>query len=534
MRSLGSLDTESGWPPTQTHRQSGENSSYSEESRHSLVHTTARPVIVRPTLVDKLGEQFESLDANVPIILGGDFNMGDIDWVNNTIAPGSNKKTLCETLIDVFEDHHLDQIQQECTRENAVLDLCVTNRRGLVKSCNTVPGIADHHIIVVDSMIKAQRLKKPRCPIKQWSKVNWETIREERGKFRDDFLQDCEQRDVEANYKVFVDHIDDVISRHVPSKMSSSRRNVPWMTPAIRRMANKKQRLYIRAKRTHEDQHWAQYRAHENNTTKALRKARWNCINGILQTSLDDGNSKSFWRYIFSQKNDQSGVAALKENGKLHSGGQKKAEILNHQFSSDFTADQPGVQTTLSLPAYPPLRQLVVNVKGVEKLLQEINPSKASGPDQVPCHILRELSVELAPVLTAIFTQSLETSMLPSAWCTAYVTPVFKKGPTCQPENYQPHLCYVQGAGAHHMQPHQGPPRQTRNSLMATTRLPGILLLRNTVADHGARPSSHQGWWTPNRHGRIGLHQGFWQSAPRETAKQTATVWNTSVGDKKR
>ena len=178
--------------------------------------------------------------------------------------------------------------------------------------------------------------------------------------------------------------------------------------------------------------------AHKNNTTKALREARWDNTNGILQTSLDDGNSKPFRRYIFSQKNDQSGVAALKENGMLNSGGQKKAEILNHQFSSVFTADQPGVQTTLSGPAYPPLRQLVVNVKCVEKLLQEIDPSKGFGPDQVPCRILQEFSVELAPVLTAIFTQTLETGMLPFAWRKACETPVFKKGPTCQPENNLP------------------------------------------------------------------------------------------------
>ena len=182
----------------------------------------------------------ESLDSDVPIIIGGNFNAGDIDWENSKIAPGSDKKTLCETLIDVFEDHHLDQIQWECTRENAVLDLYVTNRPGLIKSCNAVPGIADHHIIVVNSMIKAQRLKKPRRPIKQWSKANWETIREETGKFRDDFLQDCEQRDVEAIYTAFVDHIVDVISRHVSMKMSSWRRNVPWMTPAIKRLTNKK------------------------------------------------------------------------------------------------------------------------------------------------------------------------------------------------------------------------------------------------------------------------------------------------------
>ena len=106
-----------------------------------------------PDSVNQLGEQLESLDSDVPIILGRDFNAEDIDWENNTIAPGSDRKTLCETLIDVFEDHHLDQIQRECTRENAVLDLYVTNRPGIVKSCNTVPSIADHHIIVVDSMI---------------------------------------------------------------------------------------------------------------------------------------------------------------------------------------------------------------------------------------------------------------------------------------------------------------------------------------------------------------------------------------------
>ena len=81
----------------------------------------------------------------------------------------------------------------------------------------------------------------------------------------------------------------------------------------------------------------------------------------------------------------------------------------------------------------------------------------------------------------------------------------------------QPHLCYVQGVGAHHMQPHQGPPRQTQNYLTATTRLLCILLLWNTVVGHGARPSYHQGRWTPNRHGRIWLQQGFRQSA----------VWNT-------
>ena len=161
-------------------------------------------------------------------------------------------------------------------------------------------------------------------------------------------------------------------------------------------------------------------------TSTAFRRPAWTMV-----------NLRHFGSTYLARRMTSHGCSA-QEKGKLHSGGQKKAEIFNRQFSTVFTVDQPGVQTTISEPAYPPLSQYVVHVKGIKKLLPEINPSKASGPDQVLCRILQELSVELAPVLTAVFTQSLETSTLPSAWHTAYITPVFKKGPTCQTENYWP------------------------------------------------------------------------------------------------
>ena len=39
---------------------------------------------------------------------------------------------------------------------------------------------------------------------------------------------------------------------------------------------------------------------------------------------------------------------------------------------------------------------LIINQNEVEKLLSGLNPSKAAGPDQISCRILKELSVELA------------------------------------------------------------------------------------------------------------------------------------------
>ena len=72
------------------------------------------------------------------------------------------------------------------------------------------------------------------------------------------------------------------------------------------------------------------------------------------------------------------------------------------------------------------------------KLLKGLDISKASGPDQIPNKILRELAIHLAPVLTSLFNQSLLSETLPSDWKTANVTPVFKKGNRSLASNYRP------------------------------------------------------------------------------------------------
>ena len=76
-----------------------------------------------------------------------------------------------------------------------------------------------------------------------------------------------------------------------------------------------------------------------------------------------------------------------------------KARILNNQFCSAFTQDNddPSADTVPEGPSYPPLERLEISVAGVAKLLQDLNPSKAGGPDEVSCRLLKELSEESAP-----------------------------------------------------------------------------------------------------------------------------------------
>ena len=79
-----------------------------------------------------------------------------------------------------------------------------------------------------------------------------------------------------------------------------------------------------------------------------------------------------------------------------------------------------------------------MSVEGVKKLLQNLKPNKAAGPDRIPNRVLKELAEELAPIIAALFTQSLETGTVPRDWKDALITPVYKKGNAHNAANYRP------------------------------------------------------------------------------------------------
>ena len=222
--------------------------------------------------------------------------------------------------------------------------------------------------------------------------------------------------------------------------MRSPKHNVPWINQKIRRMCRKKQRLFNKAKRSSKSRDWSAYKSFKKDTSKALRRAHWQYVNNILLEGLQSKDSKPFWRYVKSKRQDTIGVTPLKSGGNLHSGSRSKATILNEQFKSVFTPPQDKHSDIPHLygPAYPPIKPLTISIDGVQKLLLNLNVKKASGPDNISCRIPRELSMELAPVLAAYIPNLLNLCEVPIDWTQALVTPIFKKGNRHLPENYRP------------------------------------------------------------------------------------------------
>ena len=114
-----------------------------------------------------------------------------------------------------------------------------------------------------------------------------------------------------------------------------------------------------------------------------------------------------------------------------------KAEILNDQFKSVFTQEHPELPSVpdLSNPIMPDIK---VSVEGVTKLLRDINPNKASWPDEIPARILKLAAEEIAPALSVIFQRSLDSGEIPSPWLRANITPLFKQGERTDASNYRP------------------------------------------------------------------------------------------------
>ena len=91
-----------------------------------------------------------------------------------------------------------------------------------------------------------------------------------------------------------------------------------------------------------------------------------------------------------------------------------------------------------ALSSVPPIEDFRISVEGILKLLKNLKPGKAAGPDKLKPRLLQELCNEIAPVLQIISERSFQTGKIPSDWSKALVAPINKKEGKSSAANYRP------------------------------------------------------------------------------------------------
>ena len=237
---------------------------------------------------------------------------------------------------------------------------------------------------------------------------------------------------MESLYDEFIAVTNTTMDSHIPSRVVTKKNLSPWINKKVKRMHKKKQRAYNRYRKSDTKENLKNFQDLRKTTQKETRRSYRKYINSICMDS-----SKKFWSYVKCLRQDAMGIPTLKKNGVFESDNTVKATILNDHFKSVFTQEDD-ILPQLPPTSFPPIPNITVSVSGVTKLLSDLNPHKATGPDGIPARILKVAAEEIAPALSIIFQKSLETGEIPSSWLRANVSPIFKKGNRTDASNYRP------------------------------------------------------------------------------------------------
>ena len=99
------------------------------------------------------------------------------------------------------------------------------------------------------------------------------------------------------------------IERNIPSHTQRRKNRYPWINKEVKCLLRKKKRLYKQAKKTGK---WENYRFLQKECRRQMRAIEWEYINNTIE-GLRKYNTKPFWSYVKSRRQDSTSVAPLKK-----------------------------------------------------------------------------------------------------------------------------------------------------------------------------------------------------------------------------
>ncbi|KAK3098493.1 hypothetical protein FSP39_020057 [Pinctada imbricata] len=227
-------------------------------------------------------------------VIGGDFNLPDIQWPNRLITGHSYPSHVNNQFINMADDLSLTQIVDFHTRKEQTLDLLFTSHPSLVDKCKCLPplGKSDHDIVLTDTLITPQRCKPIRRKIYMWNKADMDSIKQELKEYKHTFM-DQDFTDIDSMWNNIKTFTQDLIERKVPSKMTSNKFTNPWANRQIARLSQQKRRAHRRAKKTRCQKDWDRYKTLQSQAQREVRQAHDKYMEDIISGDIQE-NPKRF------------------------------------------------------------------------------------------------------------------------------------------------------------------------------------------------------------------------------------------------
>ena len=133
-----------------------------------------------------------------------------------------------------------------------------------------------------------------------------------------------------------------------------------------------------------------------------VQKASHDYIQNTIGNRLTE-QPISFWPYVKLMQIENICIPTYRTQTKLYTTDKENADTLNEQFLSVSTHERNINVPDKGQSPCPDIPDLNISTADVEKQLLSLNPTKASGSDELLTRLLWAVAQEMAPALTFCF-----------------------------------------------------------------------------------------------------------------------------------
>uniref|UniRef100_A0A8K9V263 Reverse transcriptase domain-containing protein n=1 Tax=Oncorhynchus mykiss TaxID=8022 RepID=A0A8K9V263_ONCMY len=239
-----------------------------------------------------------------------------------------------------------------------------------------------------------------------------------------------------------------ILNKHAPFKKFRTRnRYSPWFSPDLTALNQHKNVLWRSALASNSPRDMQLFREARNHYTQAVRKAKASFFKQKFASC--NTNSKKLWDTVKSMENKNTSSqlpTALKIGNTVTTDKSTIIENFNKHFSTAGHAFHLATPTpvnstappTATRPSLPHFSFSQIHSADVLKELQNLDPYKSAGLDNLDPFFLKLSAEIVATPITSLFNLSFVSSEIPKDWKAAAVIPLFKGGDTLDPNCYRP------------------------------------------------------------------------------------------------
>uniref|UniRef100_A0A8K9Y1F9 Reverse transcriptase domain-containing protein n=1 Tax=Oncorhynchus mykiss TaxID=8022 RepID=A0A8K9Y1F9_ONCMY len=253
---------------------------------------------------------------------------------------------------------------------------------------------------------------------------------------------------VEDAWIFFLNAFLTILNKHAPFKKFRTRnRYSPWFSPDLTALNQHKNILWRSALASNSPRDMQLFREARNHYTQAVRKAKASFFKQKFASC--NTNSKKFWDTVKSMENKNTSSqlpTALKIGNTVTTDKSTIIENFNKHFSTAGHAFHLATPTpvnstappTTTRPSLPHFSFSQICSADVLNELQNLDPYKSAGLDNLDPFFLKLSAEIVATPITSLFNLSFVSSEIPKDWKAAAVIPLFKGGDPLDPNCYRP------------------------------------------------------------------------------------------------